>query len=377
VILGDGKETDMPELLDLITAGAYFPALALGLVLATHALRRARVDAWLARLLDAGDVRWLRPWIPMTLASAAFAIATLTGAMETAMAAAQSLAALVTAMAGHDAGQAVLALLRAVLGPTAGPPAPPPKMSDPDEREPDVPDEHLVRHRPRTGPAPDSIRRRLHVAETVVTALASVALLVGCDYEYDDPDDPGAIEGVHFVRVTEPGRVQEWFENITFQAGEMAVDTLRGPLAYPVRLGPGSSLMTGVEDDWAPYPNPAGARKHTLHTGALDDRYWVQFAGGAWNTLNIEAHPKQQFRASSSPPSFVPLTVLRWCPETRPCMAWLTAVARREVRCYRYSLNGRELPVAPATCVQYHPRVHWRVRSCDDCPIPAVTDADL
>jgi hypothetical protein len=294
--------------------------------------------------------------------------------MDTAAAAAQSLAALVTAMAGHDAGQAVLALLRAVLGPTAGPPPSPPQMPDPDEREPD---EHLVEHPPRQRPAPDSFRRRLHVAETVVTALACAALFVGCDYEYDDPDDPGAIEGAHFVRVTEPGRVQEWFENITFQAGEMAMDTLRGPLAYPVRLGPGSSLMTGVEDDWAPYPNPAGARKHTLHTGALDDRYWVQFAGGAWNTLNIEAHPSQLFRASSSPPSFVPLTVLRWCPETRPCMAWLTAVARREVRCYRYSLNGRELPVAPATCVQYHPRVHWRVRSCDDCPIPAVTDADL
>jgi hypothetical protein len=160
VILGIEKETDMSELLDLITAGAYFPALALGLVLATHALRRARVDAWLARLLDAGDVRWMRPWIPMTLASAAFAIAALTGAMETAAAAAQSLAALVTAMAGHDAGQAILALLRAVLGPAAGPPAPPTKMSDPDEREP----------RPR--PAPDSIRRRLHVAETVVTVLS-------------------------------------------------------------------------------------------------------------------------------------------------------------------------------------------------------------
>jgi dTMP kinase len=175
VILGDRKETDMSELLDLITAGAYFPALALGLVLATHALRRARVDAWLARLLDAGDVRWLRPWIPMTLASAAFAIATVTGAMDTAVAAAQSLAALVTAMAGHDAGQAVLALLRAVLGPAAGPPAPPTGMSNPDECEPD---EHLVK--PQERPAAESIRRRLAVAETVVTALSCATLLVGC-----------------------------------------------------------------------------------------------------------------------------------------------------------------------------------------------------
>lgn len=117
----------MSDILNLITAGAYFPALALGLVLATHALRRAHADVRLAIWLDAADVRWLRPWIPITLASVAFAVAVLTGAMETAHAAAQSLAAAVTAMAGHDAGQAVLALLRAVLGPsTMRPPPPPP-----------------------------------------------------------------------------------------------------------------------------------------------------------------------------------------------------------------------------------------------------------
>lgn len=160
----------MSDLLDLITAGAYFPALALGLWLATHALRRARVDALLARWLDGADVRWLRPWIPIALASLSFAVAALTGAMETAHAAAQSLAALVTAMAGHDAGQAVLAVARAILGPTARPPSA-------EERDDEVPDTN-----PGHRPSRASIQRRLRVAESAVLAVGAtlLVLLGGC-----------------------------------------------------------------------------------------------------------------------------------------------------------------------------------------------------
>jgi hypothetical protein len=160
----------MQELLELITAGAYFPALALGLVLITHMLRKAGVDAMLARMLDTADARWLRPWIPMALASLSFAIAAATGAMDTAHAAAQSLAAAITAMAGHDASQAVLALLRAVLGTTAGQP---PSAGDDRLDDPDITE-------PRALPPRASIQRRMRVAERVAIAVgASMLVLLG------------------------------------------------------------------------------------------------------------------------------------------------------------------------------------------------------
>jgi hypothetical protein len=201
-----------------------------------------------------------------------------------------------------------------------------------------------------------------------ICAIALVFAMGGCI------DDPDYREEVDFVTFSEFGRFQERLIGAVFHSGTLAVDSLGGPIAYPMRLGPGRDLMVGIDDDFAPYPRPIGERKVTLHNGYRDNRYWVQFAGGQWTSLNIEVHPSERYRASPTLPRFDPPTEFRWCPDTRPCMDWIVAVNRREVRCWRYSLDGREVPVGTFTCAAYHPRQHWHVRGCDDCAVPAVTD---
>jgi hypothetical protein len=200
-----------------------------------------------------------------------------------------------------------------------------------------------------------------------------LAALAGCDY--DDPEDPdGELGRVDFVRFYEPGRYQEWFTDARFMSGVMAVDQLSdGVLTYVPRLGPGIALSQGIDDSVAPYPHVVGPRKQHPVTGVEDDRYWVQFAGGAWNTLNVEVHPLARYRASASRPSFDPRVVLWWCPATRPCIEWPTAALRLEVRCFRYGLRGQEVAVGRATCALYHPRTFWQLQECDDCPLPAVS----
>jgi hypothetical protein len=200
-----------------------------------------------------------------------------------------------------------------------------------------------------------------------------VLMLAACDY--DDPDDPGAENLADFIRFSEPGTFREVFLDVVFQSGEFAVDVLPGQFTVNLPLlGPGSSRMIPIDDAFAPYPHPAGSVKRTPHTGQWDTRAWVQFAGGAWNTLNIEAGPEVTFRASASPPSTFPKTVFLWCPAGRPCRDWLSAVAAREVRCFKYSLNGFEQPVHPADCHWFHPRMHWHVNGCGNCPVPAASD---
>lgn len=195
--------------------------------------------------------------------------------------------------------------------------------------------------------------------------------LTGCDF--DDPEDPdGEFGRVDFVRFYENGRFQQWFWDLRFQAGVVAVDELSaGFVAYPPWLGPGFDLVPGTDDDAAPYPQPVGSRKLHPVTGAQDKRYWAQFAGGSWNTLNVEVDPRAPYRASASLPSQIPKVSFRWCPATRPCMDWLTAVSRREARCFRYGRNGQDVAVGRGTCALYHPRMFWRVVECDDCPLPA------
>jgi hypothetical protein len=371
VILGDRKETNMSELLDLITAGAYFPALALGLVLATHALRRARVDAWLARLLDAGDVRWLRPWIPMTLASAAFAIAALTGAMDTAMAAAQSLAALVTAMAGHDAGQAVLALLRAVLGPASGPPPAGPGVGDPDEREPD---EHLVRHEPRPRPAPDSIRRRLAVAETVVTALPCAVLLVGCI----DPLGGSPAAGIEIVverdfngRQLAPGDAI-YLHELPVGGGfwEAKYSRLyRGPLPAAAA----GQEEYGAAEAMRPTVLSELAREHIdAITGIIfgeiqipnsgnlyETLWWMLFAGAEYPAVLFDPLPGQP-----TPPNGMPITTyLLVCntdePDSRTCRSWPGAVQAGMAVCRDVATKQ---PISKSKCTILAPYTQWWVR---------------
>jgi hypothetical protein len=207
-----------------------------------------------------------------------------------------------------------------------------------------------------------------------IIAALLVAAFAGCDY--DDPEDPGGELGrVDFVRFYESGRYQEWFTDARFMSGVMAADELSdGVLTYVPRMGPGTALSQGISDDDAPYPHLVGPRKLHPVTGAEDDRYWVQFAGGAWNTLNLEVNPMARYRASASFP--YPRVVLRWCPATRPCIEWPTAALRREVRCFRYGLRGQEVAVGRETCAGYHPRTFWQLQECDDCPLPAVSGDD-
>lgn len=203
--------------------------------------------------------------------------------------------------------------------------------------------------------------------------LVLLLALAGCDY--DDPEDPGAEHLADFIRFSEPGRFVEIFLDVAFQSGEQAVDVLPDQFTVQVPLlGPGSSTMIPIDGDLAPYPHPAGSVKRTHHTGFWDKRFWVQFAGGTWNTLTIEAGPEVKFRASASPPSTIPKTLFLWCPEGRGCRDWIAAVTAREVRCFKYSLNGHELPVHPVDCHWYHPRMHWRVQGCGNCPVPASSE---
>jgi hypothetical protein len=127
---------------------------------------------------------------------------------------------------------------------------------------------------------------RLMLGYLLVALLAS-----GCDY--DDPEDPdGELGRVDFVRFYETGNFQQWFADLTFHSGEVAADELTpGVLSYVPRLGPGINLSLGIDDDFAPYPHVVGSRKLHPVTGVQDKRYWTQFAGGAWNTLNLEVHP--------------------------------------------------------------------------------------
>lgn len=200
-------------------------------------------------------------------------------------------------------------------------------------------------------------------------ALLIVLALAGC---VSDDDSGAAFGHVDFIRFYETGLFHQRFVDLAFQAGEVAVDQLATSTVAAPRLGPGAnSLMPGIDADVAPYPHLVGPPHLHPVTGAEDKRYWAQFAGGAWSSLNVEVSPTAQYRASSSLPSQRPKVVFMWCPRTRPCMEWLTAVGRREVRCFRYGLQGQEVAVGRSSCARYHPRMFWRILTCDECPIPA------
>lgn len=207
-------------------------------------------------------------------------------------------------------------------------------------------------------------------AHVLVTFLA--CLLIGC--EYDEPDTESG-EAVDFIRFDRPGVFREFFVDLAFQSGEFAIDVIADQQPRLWYIGPGSDFVAGTDDDLAPYPNPALPRKRTEHDGEMDRRLWVQFAGGVWRSLGIRvADERARFRASSSGPSFFPKTAFQWCPDGGLCLTWVEAVARREARCFKYTVNGFERPVAFDRCVHYHPRKHWRVTACDDCPLPAVSE---
>jgi hypothetical protein len=154
---------------------------------------------------------------------------------------------------------------------------------------------------------------------------AGILVCPGCDY--DDPDDPGAEAQVDFIKFSGPGRFGVVFVDLVFQSGEFALDVIADQQPRIWKLGPGTDMISGTDDDVAPYPNPTNSRKRTAHDGEWDRRYWIQFAGGAWSSLNIVADERAKFRASSSPPSFLPMTFHMWCPDGRACMTW--ALAKR------------------------------------------------
>jgi hypothetical protein len=207
-----------------------------------------------------------------------------------------------------------------------------------------------------------------------ILAVCALLICLGCDY--DDPEDPGFPEPADFIRFSGPGVFRETFIDLVFQSGMFAIDVIGDQRYQSWLIGPGVERIPGTDDDAAPYPQPnVRERKRIWPGGIWDKRYWVQFAGGAWNTLNIQVPDEwAMYRASSSPPSFFPKTVYIWCPAAGQCMTWPTAVRRGEVRCYRFTLNGYEQSVGERDCLYHHPRMHWRVTSCDDCPVPATTD---
>jgi hypothetical protein len=196
----------------------------------------------------------------------------------------------------------------------------------------------------------------------------SAALLVGC---LDDGDGP--IEHVDYITFKQQGVFREYID-APFVAGECAFDVLAENPPRAWMMGPGASynFVAGTDADLAPYPNPMLPRKATPD-GRLDKRFWTAFAGGPWNSIGIQAEPKLKFRASMDPRKVYPRsTVFVWQPTGRGEMWWSSAVLHEEVVCWAYGPTGREKRVSKGSCTWYHPRQHWAVDFCDDCPLPAV-----
>lgn len=99
---------DIENFINLLATGQIWPAIAAALLVGTRVLRRLGLDKVVRE-------HRLRPWIPVGLAFAAWAIAVASGAADTVVEGAlQALLGLVTALAGHDIGQALVELLKAI-----------------------------------------------------------------------------------------------------------------------------------------------------------------------------------------------------------------------------------------------------------------------
>lgn len=122
----------MGEILDMLAAGNYWPALAAGLMLLTHLVRKGGADRMLLALAaripgdDARQLSHLRAWIPIALALAAWVVAVAlpldVSMRDTAHA---LLLATIAAMAGYDLVMASGTLAKAAGArqePVAGPP---------------------------------------------------------------------------------------------------------------------------------------------------------------------------------------------------------------------------------------------------------------
>jgi hypothetical protein len=195
----------------------------------------------------------------------------------------------------------------------------------------------------------------------------SAALLAGC---LDDGEPPW--ERVDFITFASAGTYREEFVDQVFSSGEVAFDVLDENQRFVWMIGPGRNLVPGTDHDQAPYPNPMHPRKFDPRTTRFDKRYWTQFAGGVWRSVGIEVDKESRLRASASPAPFVPRTVFTWCPSGGGCKWWSSAVHDESVRCWKWNERGTAKRTDRLTCLGFHPRTHWRVDPCDDCPLPAV-----
>lgn len=194
-----------------------------------------------------------------------------------------------------------------------------------------------------------------------------VVLCAGCT-------DDGAAEHVDYITFRRAGTYREKFLDIAFWAGEVAFDVLADNPSRAWMMGPGSTsnYVPGTDADVAPYPNIMLPRK-TTPDGRLDKRYWTAFAGGSWSSVGILVEPRLKFRASPDPPHIYPATMFVWQPQDKGEMSWPSAVLSEEVICWAFSSTGTAHKVSKGSCVFYHPRSHWSVDECDDCPLPAIT----
>jgi hypothetical protein len=203
----------------------------------------------------------------------------------------------------------------------------------------------------------------------ITALLCALAMVSGCTSD-DEPGDPSL--RVDFVSFLDSGTFRLLFVDTAFQAGEVAFDVIGESVPRAWRVGPWPDLVAATDDDVAPYPGTALPRKRTVHDGRLDKRYWSQFAGGSWRSLALDVDPLVLMRASSSPPPVFPAGAFMWCPTGRPCMTWQAAVFASEARCWLLDEQGQVSVANRLACLANHPRMHWRIVTCDDCPIPAV-----
>jgi hypothetical protein len=161
----------MEDVLTLIAAGQYWPALSAALLALTYLVRKSGADKalrWLAARIPGDDVKQLdhlRAWVPLGLSAAALGVSlALPLGMDNTEAALTALLATITAMAGHDVAKSIASLLRALV----------PSLRKPSDGKQD---EQLL-YEQKTTP-----RRRVRTTPTglalMVLPLASLYLAIG------------------------------------------------------------------------------------------------------------------------------------------------------------------------------------------------------
>jgi hypothetical protein len=200
--------------------------------------------------------------------------------------------------------------------------------------------------------------------------IAALLVVAGAGCISDDGGAP--IEHVDFITFKQPGVFREYID-APFVSGECAFDVLADNPPHAWMMGPGASynFHAGTDADLAPYPNFMLPRA-VAPDGRIDKRFWTAFAGGPWMSIGIKAEPGLKFRATMDPRKQYPrMSWFVWQPTDRGEMPWSSAVLHEEALCWAYGSTGRPRKVGKGSCAFYHPRQHWSVDYCDDCPLPA------